>query len=138
MDTVIYEPKELLVALIELEKRLATALGKYCPNNDLLLSEDLDKALEDFLQLREVADNEIGYLSSQLALIHLEREIERTIEVVIDSNNLRAYYDYNEYLVGKDVKKLAQKRQWQTKDVFLAALLGGLLTLLLSWFFVLD
>lgn len=138
MDTVIYEPKELLVALIELEKRLATAVGKYCPNNELLLSEDLDKALEDFLQLREVADNEVGYLSSQLALLHLGREIERTIDVVIESNNLRAYHDYNEYMLGNGVEKSPCKGHWQTKDLLLAAFLGGLLTLLLSWVFVLD
>src|SRR5690606_25628739 len=53
-----------------------------------------DKALESFLNRQDVKGNEVGFLSTQIALLHLRREVEKTRGVVVETNNLRAWEDF--------------------------------------------
>ncbi|TYP87829.1 hypothetical protein BC792_13324 [Sphingobacterium allocomposti] len=130
-----YDPKDLLSTLMEVERRLETTIEKHCPDKQLSLSEDLDKALEDFLQLKEVKDNEIGYLSSQLALLHLRKEVEKAINVVVESNNLRAYHDFGLHKGAFRVSEPTQKG-WVPGKTALLTVLAGLLIAAVSLFFM--
>lgn len=138
MDSLSYDPKELLITLMEMKEKLKSTIAKHCPDHDMSICDDLDKALEDFFQLQHVGNNEIGYLSSQLALLHLFREVERTMEVVVNTNNLRAYYDFKLAIEEENRKAPTLIRHWKSSDLILAAVLGGLLAAALSLFFVLP
>jgi hypothetical protein len=126
MNSGSYEPKELLATLMEIEEKLRILIDTYCPDKTLSLSGDLDTALNNFLQLQHVPNNEIGFLSSQLALFHLKKEVERARNVVIDSNNLRAFHDYSTYLINNvEQKKIERRRSFVY--LILGAFLGGIL-----------
>ncbi|MBL1409052.1 hypothetical protein [Sphingobacterium faecale] len=127
MNSVSYNPKEILSTLMELESRLKYSINKHCPDRELALSDDLDKALEEFLELKTEADNEVAYLSSQLALLHLHRELEKTIGVVLDTNNLRAFYDFKTFHGMRVIEKPSREKRWKLHRLFLIAFIIGLL-----------
>ncbi|GEM62322.1 hypothetical protein D3C87_1394260 [compost metagenome] len=138
MNSVSYDPQELLITLMEFEKKLTSSIAKNCPDRDMALCDDLDKALDDFLQLQGVRNNEVGYLSSQLALLHLRREIQKTMEIVVTTNNLRAFQDFKVKIEEESQQAPALMRQWGSSDLILAAILGGLIAAALTFFVVLP
>ncbi len=127
MNSVSYNPKEILSTLNELESRLKCSIQKHCPDRALAFSDDLDKALEEFLQLKNGTDDEVAYLSSQLALLHLHRELEKAIGVIVDSNNLRAFQDFNTCHAMNSPTEQGESKYWTMTPVVLIALLIGLL-----------
>ncbi|MFD2555193.1 hypothetical protein [Sphingobacterium tabacisoli] len=134
MNSVSYNPKEILSTLTELEGRLKCSIDKHCPDRELALSEDLDKALEEFLELKNETDDEVAYLSSQLALLHLQRELEKTIGVVVDSNNLRAFHDFNTFQGMSAKVEPVRDKSWNTNIVVLIAFIIGLLVTVTLFF----
>lgn len=128
-----YKPKELLTALIEVDKILKSTINKNCPENKLLFTDDLDKSLEEFLQKKHTKEDDIGYLSSQMALFHLQRELENTIAVVIDSNNLRAFHDFKAYKEDNHLKSSAKEKRWNAREAIIGLLVGSALASLLFY-----
>jgi len=137
MRSEFYKPKELLSALIEVDDRLKSTIEKHCPDKDFKLSGDVDVDLQDFLQLTASADNDVAYLSSQLALLHLRKEMEKTIEVIVEVNGLRAHHDFNLMRIAtqKEVKEKGNDRS--SKKLVLIGLLGGLVIAFALFLFVL-
>ncbi|ERJ57418.1 hypothetical protein [Sphingobacterium paucimobilis] len=134
MNSVSYNPKEILSTLTELEGRLKCSIDKHCPDRGLILSDDLDKALEQFLELKSETGDEVAYLSSQLALLHLQREVEKTIGVVVDSNNLRACHDFSKaHKMQVGIDSVPNKR-WNTNVAFLITFIIGLLVTVALFF----
>lgn len=110
MNIDIYDPKELLNVLINIESELEMAMNKHCPDSRFSIDVDPDKALESFLNRQDVKGNEVGFLSTQIALLHLRREVEKTKGVVVDTNNLRAWEDFHQRDNDKgNQKKLEEK-----------------------------
>lgn len=94
MNMDVYNPKELLSILVEIESKLKLAVEKHCPHSDLSITIDFDKTLENFFDRHDIRGNEVGFISTQIALQHLRREIEKAREIVVDTNDLRAWNDY--------------------------------------------
>ena len=94
MNMDVYNPKELLSILAEIETKLKLALEKHCPHSELTFNADFDEKLESFFERHDVKGNEVGFISTQIALLHLRREIEKARGVVVDTNDLRAWNDY--------------------------------------------
>lgn len=134
MNQVSYNPKELLTVLIEVETQLKSTINKNYPEREISLSEDLDQALEEFLKQQSLRDNDVGYLSSQMALFHLCREFEKTIGVIIDSNDLRAFHDFRVFM-GSDYKEPAIiEKEWKTREMLSGMLIGVALVSLVMFF----
>ncbi|MCW8313886.1 hypothetical protein ABTW24_08880 [Sphingobacterium thalpophilum] len=110
MSSHIYDPKALLLTLIDTEKHLTLEIEKHFSSEGISIAEDIDLAFENFFQSHDLKGNEVGYLSSQLALYQLKREVKKAIEVVVDSNQLRAYYDFIRFreTEGKGPKAVEQ------------------------------
>lgn len=89
-----YDPKRLLDVLIDVERQLNSALDDYCPPGNPTEDTDFDQKLNDFLDTHPLKDNEVALLSTQMAVLGLLREIEKTKHVVIETNNLRALEDF--------------------------------------------
>lgn len=122
-----YNPKELLSVLLEVETVLEQVIKKNCPENDALCSQNLDVALEDFLRKQNVRNNDIAYLSSQLTLMHLSREIEKAIGVVVEVNDLRAYHDFNMYIGKLEKEPKVEVKRWKMNEVLLGVLVGAVI-----------
>jgi len=124
MSQVSYNPKELLSMLVEVETKLKSSVNKNCPEKDISFSEDVDNALEEFLQQQSIQKDDVGYLTSQMALFHLCRELEKTIGVVVESNDLRAYHDFKTYM-GPDYKEpeIIEKK-WKIQEMLVGFLVG--------------
>lgn len=139
MSLEFYRSKELLSTLIEVNGKIKHVIEKNCPDTDLVLSEDIDAALEDFLQLddQDVADNNVAYLSSQLALLHLNKEIERAIEVIVEVNDLRAYYDFNSVKMQQVASSDKPVKEAKSKNLVLISWTGMfcLVAVLFLWIF---
>ncbi|MFD2905728.1 hypothetical protein [Sphingobacterium anhuiense] len=138
MNSVSYDPQELLIMLMEIEEKLKSTIAKNCPDQAMAICDDLDRALDDFLQLEDVRNNEIGYLSSQLAYLHLLREVQKAMDIVINTNNLRAFHDFRLTIKQEDQLASGPIRQWKFRDLILAAILGGIVATALFLFFVLP
>ncbi len=127
-----YNPKELLNSLLEIEEKLLRTLTLNCPDQRIYISEDIDKAMEDFLQLRDDKEDALGFHPSHLALLYLCRETEKTIDIVVEANNLKAYRDYGKYQETLNVANPKNERtmhKW--RDWFLlvlGTLFGGACT----------
>lgn len=91
-----YNPQELVRVLLEMEDMLAHTLQHYCPTHPIIIGEDVEQVCEDFLKINHLKDDQIGYVSSNLALLHLKNEIVKAKNVVVDSNNMRAYVDFQQ------------------------------------------
>src|SRR5690606_13803392 len=65
---------------------------------------DLSESLDEFLKIDSNNVNDIAYTATQLAMLHLRREIDRTIELVIESNDLRAYYEFQNKVMKTGVE----------------------------------
>ncbi len=135
MENRFYNPKQLLLELREIEETLKTTIDRNCPNPGINIVQDLDKAMDDFLQFYGGDDQDIGLISSQLALLHIQREVERAILVVVDSNNLRAYNDFEIHHSTLAVANRRSKR-WNTKEMILGILVGGSVVALMFFVFV--
>lgn len=92
-----YDPKELLCALFEIEERLEEAIVKYCPESELSVETDLEQAMHHFLNRHDVKGNEVGFLSTQMAMQHLRSEVEKAKGIVVDTNSLRAWKDFKQF-----------------------------------------
>lgn len=123
MEKRFYDPKLLLLALREIEETLKTTIDRNCPNPGINIAHDLDKAMDDFLQFYGGEGQDVGLISSQLALLHIQREVERAILVVIDSNNLRAFNDFE--IHHSTLAKAKGKKKWNTKEMIIGFLVGG-------------
>jgi len=136
MSQISYNPRELLSVLVEVETKLKSTVNNNCPEKDISLSEDIDDALEEFLQRQSVQDNNVGYLTSQMALFHLCRELEKTIGVVVESNDLRAYHDFKTYM-GPDYKEpeIVEKK-WKGREMFFGILIGAFLASIVLFLFL--
>ncbi|MBD1426575.1 hypothetical protein [Sphingobacterium arenae] len=97
MATSVYDPKELLDTLLKIEYELQEAMEKYCHDSRFSIDVDVEKTLEAFLSRQGVKGNEVGFLSTQIALLHLRREVEKSRDVVVDTNDLRAWEEYTRY-----------------------------------------
>lgn len=119
MKPVAYNPQEVLISLIEIEKSLQTVIQENCPEKPITLNEDLDTALNDLLDAQGANIDKVEYLTTQLSLLHLKRELDKTLQVVIESNELRALLDYSKY--SPDILKKTQKinNDWRQIDYIL-------------------
>lgn len=106
MSQVSYNSKELLSALIEMEAKLNHVVNENYSQKEFLFSEDTDAALEEFLQYQSVEDDNAGYITTELAFFYLRKELDKTIDVVVVANDLRAFYDYSRETVYKDKVKV--------------------------------
>lgn len=112
MNNDIYNPKKLLGSLLEMEQQLEQAMDKYCPHSKLSFDVDLDKALGLFLSRQDVKGNEVGFLSTQIALQHLRREIEKVKGIVTDTNGLRAWEDFLKFKQDQEaLKSITEKNK---------------------------
>lgn len=115
MNMDIYDPKELLNTLVEIENQLEQAMDNYCPNSKLSFDVDPDKALKSFLDRQDVKGNEVGFLSTQIALQHLRHEVVKTKEVVIDTNSLRAWEGFLKWEHARDDQKIREEKNKESK-----------------------
>ncbi len=131
-----YNPQQLLASLLEVERILVRALKLHCPDQRIYISEDIDKAIEDFLQLRDLNESVVNYLPTQLALLYLYRETEKTIALVVESNNLRAYHDFGRHL--EKLKAVNQDRKSKVRlwEMLFLILLGGLIGGVMMYLFL--
>lgn len=128
MSSNTYDPKALLLTLIDTEKHLTLEIEKYFSNEGFSIAEDLDQAFEEFFESRDLMGNEVGYLSSQLTLFQLKREVRKAIDVVVDSNQLRAYYDYIRYNeANKKEKKSFRKGKFPETGFWGSIVIGAIL-----------
>lgn len=123
MKPVAYNPQEVLISLIEIEKSLKTVIQENCPEKPIALNENLDTALNDLLDAQGANIDKVEYLTTQLSLLHLKRELEKTIQVVIESNELRALLDYSKYSHGILKKTQEINRDWRWIDYILLIVL---------------
>lgn len=137
MRSEFYKPKELLSTLIEVDDRLKSTIEKHCPNKDLKLSGDVDDDLQDFLQLTASADNDVAYLSSQLALLHLHKEMEKAIEIIVEVNGLRAHHDFSLMQAATKLKSKKTAKASDAKKYIFIGLLGGLILAFVLFLWVL-
>ncbi|MCI0921245.1 hypothetical protein [Sphingobacterium rhinopitheci] len=112
MSQISYNSKELLSTLIEVEAKLNTVVNNNYSQKDFVFGEDTDAALEQFLQYQNVEDNNAGYISTELAFFYLRKELDKTIDVVIVANDLRAYYDYNKETIGKEKVEVVESSKF--------------------------
>ncbi|KKO89238.1 hypothetical protein AAW12_24325 [Sphingobacterium sp. Ag1] len=136
MNLQTYNPKALLVQLMKIEKELSIAIEFHFSDPDFMVSDDLDNAFNDFFQSKELLGNEVGYLSTQLALLHMKREVEKAIEVLIDSNQLRAYYDFVSFNDNHKKKGIENKKGNSKLKLLCAILLGILLTVIFLFYLI--
>ncbi len=73
MKPVAYNPQEVLISLIEIEKSLKTVIQENCPEKPIALNENLDTALNDLLDAQGANIDKVEYLTTQLSLLHLKR-----------------------------------------------------------------
>lgn len=112
MNKDIYNPKELLSTLVKMENQLDQAMDKYCPHSKLSFDVDIDKALGNFLSRQDVKGNEVGFLSTQIALQHLRREVEKAKGIVVDTNGLRAWEDFLKFKYDQEaLKSIGEKNK---------------------------
>lgn len=141
MSVAIYDSKELLKVLMNIESELEMAMNKYCPDSHFSVDVDPDIALENFLNRQDVMGNEVVFLSTQMALMHLRREIEKTKGVVVDTNNLRAWEDFiqrdNDQRNQRTVEKRAIAGAWIGKELNYVMLIITLASLLVPAYFFL-
>ncbi|MGE8427070.1 MAG: hypothetical protein ACN6O7_04315 [Sphingobacterium sp.] len=130
MRSTVYDPKALLLTLIDTEKHLNLEIEKHFSNEGFSIADDLDQAFADFFGSRDLKGNEVGYLSSQLTLLQLKREVRKAIDVVVDSNQLRAYYDYVNLNDAHLQMKSSTGQQKSPKISFWWAVVAGVLILL--------
>lgn len=114
-----YNPKELLSELLKVETVIKQVIEKNCPENDRMNSQDLDLALEDFLRKQSIRNDNIAFLSSQLALLHLSAEIKKTIGLVVEVNDLRAFHDFNMYLGKIEEEPKVEKIRWKVNEILI-------------------
>lgn len=136
MNSVSYDPQELLIALMEIDKKLKLTMAKHCPDQNISIDDDLDKVWDDFFELQGVRNNEIGYVSTQLAILHLRREVEKTMEVVVQTNSLRAIRDFNLAIKEENLAIPAVEKQWKPGKLILAAIMGCLAVIVLYFLFI--
>lgn len=135
MNKVSYNPKELLSVLIDLDGKLKSTVDKNCPETSLNISDDLDDALEDFLKESNLVDNDIGFLTSQMALLQLQRELKKTIDIVVDTNDLAAFRDFEIYRSSK-VSYADNPPKWKLKEMAFGALAGAILVSVILFFII--
>lgn len=129
-----YNPKELLSVLLDVEAMLKQVIQRNCPENNLLISQDLDLVLDDFFKRQNVREDDIAYLSSQLALLHLSREIEKAKGVVIEVNDLRAFHDFNMH-IGKLVSEpKIEEKKWRLNKILLGVFVGAVIGTAILYF----
>lgn len=144
MNVDVYNPKELLSILVEIEGKLNTAIEKHCPQSDISSNVDFDKFLASFLERRDVKGNEVGFISTQIALQHLRQEIEKTKSIVVDTNDLRAWHHYvnwknNEQFISLEEKKNKKSVFFFEKHlnyIMLAIALGCIITICYIFFLI--
>lgn len=122
MKHISYNAKELLATLLEVEAMLVEVNSKNYPNREFLLTEDTDKILEEFLEYQSVEDSNAGYISTELALFYLRKELVKTIDIVVISNDLRAYNDYNREHITHIAKPNKKSNNWN--NILFGFLLG--------------
>jgi len=132
MSQVSYNSKELLSTLVEIEDRLETVLNKNYPKKEFYLTEDTDEALEKILQYQTIEDDNAGYISTELAFFYLRKELEKTIDIVVISNDLRAYYDYSKQTSLKEPEKEVEKKG--VRDILIGTLIGIAITTIIFLF----
>lgn len=94
MSSNLYDPRKLLEEFINIEEALHETIANHCPDSQLSVTDDLDEALEVFLSNYNIKGEEVPFLSSQYALLHLQQKVAKTRKVLVEVNNLRAYEDY--------------------------------------------
>ncbi|MNW18958.1 hypothetical protein D3C71_2187400 [compost metagenome] len=60
------------------------------------------------------------------------------MEIVVTTNNLRAFQDFKVKIEEESQQAPALMRQWGSSDLILAAILGGLIAAALTFFVVLP
>jgi hypothetical protein len=113
--------------LREVEQTLKMTIDTNCPNPGIKITQDLDNALNEFLKFYGDEDKNIGYIASQIALIHLQGELEKAIKVVVDANNLKAYNEFDRHRKAMGVLPDKTKKKWTTKQMGFALLTGGMI-----------
>ncbi len=114
MDSANFEPKKLVDLLESLERTVNTAIAEHCPAKGLHLSGNVKNSLDDFFNIKPEKVNDVAFISTQLAMLHLQQEINKTRDVIVDSNDLRAYYDYTKR-VKKDLPEQPLLEDTDTK-----------------------
>lgn len=130
MSQLKYDPKELLSVLVELDFKLQTLVNEQCPEDgELNIENGIEQALDDFLTKSNLLEDDIGYLTSQMALHQLGQEIKKTIEIVVETNNLQAHHDFNSF---KQKKILAARSNTAAnRSIFKPWLAAGFFTIVL-------
>lgn len=132
-----YNPQEILISLLEIEKSLRTVIKENCPEKSITLNEDLDKALNDLLGGESDDIDKVEFLTTQLSLLHLKREIEKTIKVVLETNDLRAFLDYSKHKQEILRKINKKKNAWGTIDyILLIALCANFIAVALALYYL--
>lgn len=126
-----YDPKKLLDVLIDVEGQLGRALENYCPHTSFTADINLDQLLEDFLHRQDVKGNEVGFLSTQIALLGLLHEIEKTKGVLVETNNLRAWEDFLKSKRKGHRKEVGKRRSREAVDKRSGMLLWITVTILI-------
>lgn len=129
MSQLKYNPKELLSILVDLDKTLKSVVDENCPDRYLNVSGTSDNDLEHFLIESNLLDDDIGYLASHMALLQLRRELDKTIEIVVETNDLQAHYDFNTKKGYSLKTKGPNKSNINFRYLFLGILIGFVVVL---------
>lgn len=128
------DPRELLSALIEVDTKLNITINEYSKNSDVMQSKDIDQILEEFIEDQNNKYTDNKSLLSELALLCLRREVQKTIDVVVDSNSLRAHYDFEKQFNNSIKTDAAEIRKWRLREIFFGAMIGVIITTLVLWY----
>lgn len=129
MSQLKYNPKELLSILVDIDKQLKSVVDENCPARYLNVSGNIENGLEDFLIESNLLEDDIGYISSHIALLQLSREFEKTVQIVIETNDLQAHYDFNSLKEGSLNTKESKTSKVNYRDLLLGTLIGVILAL---------
>lgn len=131
MSQLKYDPKELLSVLVELDYKLQTLVNEQYPEDSQLnIDNGIEEALDDFLTKSNLLEDDIGYLTSQMALHQLGQEIKKAIEIVVETNNLQAHHDFNSFKLKK-ILAAKSNNTAANRSIFKPWLAAGFFTIVL-------
>lgn len=126
MKQVTTSPRELLSNLIEIEVKLKTSIENHCAKKEFL-EEPSTTTIDDFLLDQNLSEEDMDIKISELALLSLNKELDKAMAVIIDVNNLRAYYDYQKHcdmLIVPEEKQQAPDKKLYYVQLLIGAVIG--------------
>ncbi len=124
--------RELLLSLVEIEHKLNTSIENNCTDRRYLKEHELNIILEESLRDESLTESEMSALSSELSVLFLNVELQKAIRILVDSNNFRAFYDFEKSTYDKpDV--IVSEKTYDFKSTILGFVFGIVIATLLFY-----